>query len=131
MAGHPQTRRRFLVTLSLPLLAMAGLWRFLTPTRLPSARALTVALKDVPPGGALVLPEEGVAVTRTPAGAVEVLGLTCPHLGCRVNATEDGFVCPCHGSAFDPHGAVKHGPAREPLKRIAHVQEHGLLRIEV
>ncbi len=131
MAEHSRARRKFLVTLSVPLLAIAGLWRFLTPTRLPRARALTVALRDVPPGGALVLPEEGVAVTRSQEGSVEVLGLTCPHLGCRVNATEDGFLCPCHGSAFDANGAVRHGPALEPLERIAHVQDHGVVRIEV
>ncbi len=131
MAGNPQTRRAFLLTLSLPLLGLVGVWRFLTPLRVPDARRVTVRLDDVPPGGALVMPEEGVAVTRDTGGAVDVLSLTCTHLGCRVNAGEDGFACPCHGSTFDRHGRVTHGPALEPLHRLPHAQEDGLLRIRV
>jgi menaquinol-cytochrome c reductase iron-sulfur subunit len=36
----------------------------------------------------------------------EVLAFTtiCPHLGCSVNVSEAGFVCPCHGGAFDGTG---------------------------
>lgn len=131
MAGNPQTRRAFLLSLTLPLLGLAGLWRFLTPTRVPGSRQLSVRVNDVPVGGALVLPEEGVAVTRTEDGELNVMSLTCTHLGCQVNATEDGFLCPCHGSGFDRHGRVVHGPAQGPLRQLTHAQEQGLLRIMV
>jgi len=43
----------------------------------------------------------------------EVLTAVCPHLGCEVpwNATENKFMCPCHGSQFGPDGSLIRGPA--------------------
>lgn len=129
MAEHRSSRRAFLAQVTLPLVAAAGLVRFLTPKRVPDSQRVTVRVDDVPLDGALVLPEEGVAVTRTAAGQVDVLSLTCTHLGCRVTATESGFACPCHGSCFDRHGRVTRGPAEQPLRRIAWARESNLLRL--
>jgi len=129
MAGNPRSRRAFLRTLSLSLLGMVAAWRFLTPARVPDTQRVSVRLADVPEGGALVLPEEGVAVTRLRGGTVEVLSLTCTHLGCRLVATEDGFACPCHGSAFDPRGRVVKGPARRSMLRLPYARERDVLRI--
>ncbi len=131
MAGHPRSRRSFLRTLILSGLGLAALVRFLTPTRATRASGVTVRLEDVPLDGALVLPEQGVAVTRTASGALDVLSLTCTHLGCRVTATEDGFACPCHGSAFDRAGRVLRGPAAAPLHHLPYAQRDGVLRVEV
>lgn len=131
MAGHPRSRRSFFRTLTLSLLGLAGVWRFLTPTRDTASQGISVRLEDVPAGGALVLPEPGVAVARSTAGRLEVLSLTCTHLGCRVTATEDGFACPCHGSLFDRQGQVVRGPATAPLVRLPYSQKDGLLRIVV
>jgi len=39
----------------------------------------------------------------------------CPHLGCTVQRSADGFACPCHGARFDPLGRVTAGPARTGL----------------
>jgi cytochrome b6-f complex iron-sulfur subunit len=39
----------------------------------------------------------------------------CTHLGCTVRRSAEGFLCPCHGAAYDPLGEVVKGPAREPL----------------
>lgn len=43
----------------------------------------------------------------------EVLTAVCPHLGCEVpwNASENKFMCPCHGSEFAPDGSLIRGPA--------------------
>jgi cytochrome b6-f complex iron-sulfur subunit len=43
------------------------------------------------------------------------VSLVCPHLGCIVNVTTDGFACPCHGSRFLPDGSLRSGPASHPL----------------
>ena len=131
MAGHPRSRRSFLRSLTFGGLGLAAVVRFLTPSREAQAQATSVRVEDVPLGGALVLPEQGFAVTRTATGAIDVLSLACTHLGCRVTATEDGFVCPCHGSAFDRSGQVVRGPARLPLHRLTHSQTDGVLRVVV
>lgn len=129
MADHRRSRRSFLRSLTLAVASGAGLWRFLTPVRVPDATRTSVRVDDVPLGGALVLPEPGVAVTRTESGAVNVLSLRCTHLGCRVTATEDGFACPCHGSRFDRDGRVLQGPAREPLEPVAWARQGDELRV--
>jgi len=46
----------------------------------------------------------------------------CTHLGCVVpwNRAENKFMCPCHGSQYNPQGAVVRGPAPLSLA-LAHV----------
>lgn len=41
------------------------------------------------------------------------LNAVCTHLGCVVpwNASEDKFICPCHGSQYNSEGKVVRGPA--------------------
>jgi cytochrome b6-f complex iron-sulfur subunit len=50
-------------------------------------------------------------------GALVALNPTCPHAGCKVDWQKDNskFVCPCHGSKFDPSGKVIRGPAARNL----------------
>lgn len=48
-------------------------------------------------------------------GSLEKYGINsvCTHLGCVVpwNASENKFMCPCHGSQYDATGKVVRGPA--------------------
>jgi cytochrome b6-f complex iron-sulfur subunit len=46
------------------------------------------------------------------------LSLTCPHLGCTVEAKPDEFVCPCHGSRYDKEGQLLEGPSTKGLKSL-------------
>jgi cytochrome b6-f complex iron-sulfur subunit len=48
------------------------------------------------------------------------ISATCTHLGCTVDWNTDAraFVCPCHGSRFDPLGQVVDGPAGDPLALV-------------
>ncbi len=50
------------------------------------------------------------------------LNAVCTHLGCVVpwNASEDKFMCPCHGSQYNNEGKVVRGPAPLSLA-LAHV----------
>jgi Rieske Fe-S protein len=42
----------------------------------------------------------------------------CMHLGCPVQATSQGFQCPCHGGAYDTVGQRIAGPPIRPLDRF-------------
>jgi cytochrome b6-f complex iron-sulfur subunit len=46
------------------------------------------------------------------------LSLICPHLGCEVHPTPEGFSCPCHGSRFLPDGSLRTGPATQSLRKL-------------
>jgi nitrite reductase/ring-hydroxylating ferredoxin subunit len=68
-------------------------------------------------------PAGAVWLIRQPAGsATPVIALTseCPHLGCAVNITADknGFLCPCHTSAFDLEGIPKNAVPPRPMDRL-------------
>jgi len=45
----------------------------------------------------------------------------CPHLGCQPDFDENRrlFVCPCHGSQFDPEGRFLEGPAKRGMSLAA------------
>jgi len=62
--------------------------------------------------------EKKFAIYRDDAGEMHALSAVCTHLGCLVawNSAEKSWDCPCHGSRFDVHGRVLHGPAAKPLK---------------
>jgi len=58
------------------------------------------------------------------------LNPTCPHAGCKVDWQKDNskFVCPCHGSEFDPSGKVISGPAARNLTSYpAKAEEQSIL----
>jgi len=65
-------------------------------------------------GTRLPLGRQRVTMIRTEAGLAAISN-TCTHLGCVAATTDVGFACPCHGSRFDPDGAVLGGPAPRPL----------------
>lgn len=116
MAEASQSRRNFIGTLISLLAGGVFLGRFLTPKLRRKKTLLTVAQAELPPDGALVYREARVAVLRQ-GERVYALNLVCTHLGCTVNVTPTGLVCPCHGSAFDREGRVLKGPADRALER--------------
>lgn len=123
MEKAPPSRRKFIKTLVLIAVSLPLLGKFLLPRLKQPKTILRVPKKDLPGGGALVYREKKIALIKD-GGDIYALGLTCTHLGCTVNATPQGFVCPCHGSSFSSRGAVLRGPADRPLPRL-NVEEHG------
>lgn len=118
MENVPQSRRKFITTLTLLLASGTLLVRYLTPRASGKRRVLvSAAAADVPPGGALVFRTERVALLKDDTGFY-ALNLICTHLGCTVVVTEDALSCPCHGSRFDRHGRVLSGPADRSLLRM-------------
>lgn len=76
-----------------------------------------IPLSEVPVGGGTVVAADKLVVTQPAAGTYKAFDSTCPHQGCPVTmVTEDGIVCPCHGSVFDAAtGEPRSGPARTGL----------------
>lgn len=66
-------------------------------------------------GNSTYFPEQRLWLYRSEAGFYAISSV-CTHLGC-IAEREDGgaFVCPCHGSVFDPAGVVMGGPAPKGL----------------
>jgi cytochrome b6-f complex iron-sulfur subunit len=94
-------------------LAAAG--RFLVPNVLyePSRRFKGMKPDDYPDGPTF-LPDLRVFLFRE-GKRFHAVSAICTHLGCTVNLAGKGFHCPCHGSVFNPNGAVVSGPAPAPL----------------
>ncbi len=92
----------------------------------PSGGTLA-AVADVPPGGGLVLADEGVVLVRDEGEEVHAFSSTCTHQGCAVSEVTGGrIICPCHGSAFDAAtGEVVAGPAPSPLPVVEVTVEDG------
>jgi len=118
-----KSRRRLIETLILSAISLPLVGRFLIPRITRRKEFLRVTKENVPGGGALIFGQKKIAVIKENQD-IYALNLTCTHLGCTVNATSKGFICPCHGSVFTTRGDVVKGPADRPLKRLA-VEEKG------
>lgn len=61
-----------------------------------------------------------IMIVRIAAAQFKALSMRCTHEGCGVNAPQNGVInCGCHGSQFELDGAVKRGPATQPLTSYA------------
>jgi cytochrome b6-f complex iron-sulfur subunit len=137
------SRRRFLLALGTGALTLAGLGtvatgaQYLRPNVLfePATKFPVGSPEEIPVGGVLALPKRKLFVVREQAGCY-ALSAVCTHLGCVIQQGKDaggrpGFLCPCHGSAFDLTGKVAGGPAPRPLDRLALSLERGRLVVDV
>ena len=131
MENIPQSRRTFITYIAVLFLSGALLVRYLTPSISRKRRVLiSAASADVPINGALVFPNERLALLRDEKG-FNALSLICTHLGCTVTVTEDTLSCPCHGSLFDRRGMVLKGPADKPLARLELVENNGMVKVYI
>ncbi|MFD5251140.1 ubiquinol-cytochrome c reductase iron-sulfur subunit [Amycolatopsis sp. NPDC058340] len=90
----------------------------------PAAPGETLtALSDIQVGqakAAKTADGKDVIVTRTAEGTAAAFSAICTHQGCAVVPEGAELKCPCHNSIFDAAtGAVKKGPADQPLPSIA------------
>jgi menaquinol-cytochrome c reductase iron-sulfur subunit len=61
---------------------------------------------------------------------VAAYSAVCPHLGCSVDVSHDGFACPCHTSAFDRSGHRTSGPSPRDLDPLATRVEEGVVVVD-
>ncbi|GAB4258891.1 MAG: Rieske 2Fe-2S domain-containing protein [Deferrisomatales bacterium] len=93
--------------------ALLDVW--LAAGRFSSARWVDVArIGEIPAEGVVAFPAVRAAVIRK-GHRLGAISLECTHLGCLVNVSDRGFLCPCHGSEFGPLGEVYTPPATQPL----------------
>jgi cytochrome b6-f complex iron-sulfur subunit len=100
-------------------LGLAGLLRYLgyRPDPAPQTTFDLGPAENYPPGSSTVIPA-AQAILVYDGTDFQALSLVCPHLGCQVEPTPDGFTCPCHGSQFAPSGALLRGPSDQPLRTL-------------
>ncbi len=126
---EPVPRRDFLGWAGLLSSGLAVFGSILGMARLPKPRVLPEGTSRFrvgnpaafPPGTVKLIPEQNVRIVATEEG-VAAMSLVCTHLGCIVSETQDGFLCPCHGSQFTHEGQVSGGPAPRPLPWLAVAQ---------
>jgi nitrite reductase/ring-hydroxylating ferredoxin subunit len=98
------------------------------PVQIPNGE---FRMSELPPGSALLVGE--VAVFNV-GGKVCAIQAKCTHVGGPLNeGTLDGstVTCPWHGSQFDVcTGAVRRGPAREPVKTYRVTSEGDIGRVD-
>lgn len=106
----------------------------LNATRTNGVVTLTIdagsALASV--GGMALVQASGTPflVARTSQDACTVLTAICTHQMCTVSNVSSGvYVCPCHGSEFDPAGHVVRGPAAIALHQFPSELANGVLTI--
>jgi thiosulfate dehydrogenase [quinone] large subunit len=92
-----------------------------------------IAAADVPVGKAVQVTDtrgDPVWVLQLKVGSFTAYDGRCPHQGCTVRfvSAEQGFVCPCHRSHFDPSGRRIDGPAPRGLAPIRVKDLDGQLR---
>ena len=79
------------------------------------AQALTTK-SDIPVGGGVIFPDDGVVVTQPESGTFHGFTIVCTHQGCTVTSVTSTINCPCHGSQYSlEDGSVVAGPAPAPL----------------
>jgi len=88
-----------------------------TPTGDTSSPAGALTTKsDIPVGGGVIFPDDGVVVTQPEAGTFHGFTIVCTHQGCTVTSVTSTINCPCHGSQYSiEDGSVVAGPAPAPL----------------
>jgi cytochrome b6-f complex iron-sulfur subunit len=96
-----------------------GFYQFFTPNKTGAFGGnINVSASQVPAVGAAPLknPQGKFWLVHNEDGVL-ALYWKCVHLGCTVpwNASSSEFVCPCHGSVYDPNGVRIAGPAPRPL----------------
>lgn len=118
ITGQEVSRRSLLGILGFVGFAVSGLFAtiintlFLKPEVNYGPRTIFSAGRpeDFKVGSTLIFEDEKVIIKREKAGFAAI-SLVCTHLRCTVRESPLGFECPCHGSQFDPLGAVTGGPA--------------------
>lgn len=92
----------------------------------PPRRVILGALRDVARRAPFHVRGGSAWIMKDEGGLYALLG-RCPHLGCLPawDSEKKRFICPCHGSQFDPEGGLLSGPARTGMKHLTLMLDRG------
>jgi menaquinol-cytochrome c reductase iron-sulfur subunit len=95
----------------------------------PVVKSIALTQRD---GWRDVVSVQPVYVSRSRDGMLQVLSPICPHLGCSVawHASQNKFVCPCHGGQFGGDGSHISGPPPRGLDRLDAQVKNGKLQVQ-
>jgi len=126
-------RRDFLLlTVGLAAGCQSGTDSIASASRTPRTINCGLAAKYAADGVYSDFKDSGFFVIRRD-GQLFALSALCTHRKCKLSAQSDrSFLCPCHGSTFDPVGHVTEGPANRDLPTLSsHTNDQGQLIVSV
>ncbi|GAA1186600.1 MULTISPECIES: Rieske (2Fe-2S) protein [Nesterenkonia] len=91
-----------------------------------------LAAEELPPGASTSasVGEHDLLLHRSGEEEVHAFTSVCTHQGCTVEAEDERFPCPCHGSVFAvDSGEPISGPATRPLTRFEAEITDGEIRV--
>ena len=96
-------------------IAAIGLFKQFYPPSAGKKQLLKIgALYEYPVDTFTFLQDHSLYIYRDHEG-VRAISAVCTHLGCILEKSSDGFICPCHGSCYNDQGDVLSGPAPRSL----------------
>jgi len=118
---HSPHRRHFIKNLSLGTalsglaISIIGALRFLVPRLTRDSFVFKIGRPATFPVNQFTLIKDADIFIHRDYQGIRAVSAVCTHLGCILEPSDDGFVCPCHGSCYDFDGKVVSGPAPTPL----------------
>lgn len=131
------TRRQWLKALIISILSLELLYVFTglskNNMRKKENNALYEAgkLSSFQPGQVYPFGAQKFYLSRFEDGGLLAISTRCTHLGCMVQANDNGFVCPCHASSFNQYGEVLSAPAIRALDIFPVEIENGYVMIDL
>lgn len=96
-------------------LAITSLLRQLFPRSIGQKKRVKVGKTSIFPVDTFTyIEEQKIYIYRDHEG-VSAVSAVCTHLGCILETSDEGFLCPCHGSCYTKSGEVLSGPAPRDL----------------
>lgn len=83
-----------------------------------SVRRVTLVADDVDGFASVKQQPVGVVFVSRNGPSIAAYSAICPHLGCLIDAVDEGFHCPCHDSTFARDGARVLGRPNASLRGL-------------